>query len=252
MNNQVSFVTAFKKFKGIYTPIQHSALYSWQANDISVVAAENEVGLKEPCQGYSNIILIQGVARARELGFNHQAPIIRDLIGRALTHVKTPMVALITPDIIIPSNFSSIIDEIFKKYGFNIFLYVSRQDIQLNYPVNSPDTYRAIQKEPCRSSINYGIFITSKFWWRKIISAMPEFIMGRFSWDEWLRMYVEQNIPDRYDVAKSLNLLHCLHDYNHIILQEKAQPRKDPSTRHNVKLWEQVRKDYKIGDWIVI
>jgi len=249
VNNQISFITAFKKFKGIYAPIQHSALYSWQANDIPVVASENEVGLKEPCQGYSNITLIQGVRRARELGLLHQAPIIRDLIGRALTHVKTPMVALVTPDVIIPGNFSNVLDQIFQKYGFNVFLYASRQDIQLNYPVNSSDTYMAVQKEPRRPSNSYGMFITSKFWWRRILSVMPEFILGRFVWDEWLRMYAEQNIKDRYNASKILTLMHCIHDYNHVIIQEKAQPRKDPSTAHNMKLWGQTRGNYKSDNW---
>jgi hypothetical protein len=248
MNNQISFITAFKKFKPPYGMIQHSALYSWHANDIKIVAPENEVGLKESCSGYKNLILFPGVKRARELGFQNQSPIVKDLIDKALPYVETPMIGLINSDIIIPEDFSSLTERIFKKYGFNIFLVTSRQDIQLNYSVNSLESYTAVQKELKQfydTLTSSDLFITSKFWWRKIVSVMPEFILGRYAWDNWLHMYAEMNMNnDKYNASKIINILHCKHSHDHIFVQEKARDQQAPSSQYNIKLWEQARGTY--------
>lgn len=253
MNNQISFVTAFKKFKPPYSLIQSSALYSWQVNDIKIVASENEVGLKGPCSVFTNLTLVPGIKRARELEFQHQAPVVRDLIEKTLPFIETPMVALINSDIIIPSNFNSVLDRIFRKYGFNIFLAIGRQDIQLTYQVTSPEAYQAVQKEhgkPAEDSTGPYTFITSKFWWRKVIQEMPDLILGRYGWDNWIRRYAQLHIENRLTASKALILLHCIHGHNHIIIQEKAQPGKDPSSQFNAGL---VKNGYsQIDDWKAI
>jgi len=243
MNNQISFVTAFKRFKAPYSMIQHSALYSWKVHDIKVVASANEIGVKENCKDYSNITLINGVKRARELGFSNQSPIVRDLIEKALPHIETPLIGLINSDIIIASNFSENLNKILEKYGYNIFLASSRENIHLNNLVNSPESYMTVQKEnrlfydECTSS---DVFITSKFWWKKIISSMPDFILGRFAWDNWLHLYAELNMHDfRYNSSKELVIIHCDHSYEHIYVQEKAREKEAPSSQYNLKLWKE-------------
>jgi hypothetical protein len=259
MNKFITLVTAFKKFKGLYNMIQHSALYSWKAQDIQVIASANEVGVDTNCAGYSNVSLIPDVKRAREIGFENQSPIVRDLIEKSLLLAKTPMMGLINSDIILTEGFADRLTNIFDKYGFNIFLVVSRHNVQLNYTVNSPETYKQIQEEkrlPFDASTSSDLFITSKYWWRKIISTMPDFILGRYAWDNWLHMYAELNInKDRYNGSKALNILHCDHSHVHIFTQEKAREKEAPSSQHNIKLWEKTRGVYgttRISDWKVI
>lgn len=259
MSKFITLVTAFKKFKGLYNMIQHSALYSWKAQDIPVIASANEIGVDTNCSGYSNVSLLSDVKRAREMGFENQSPIVKDLIGKAMPLVKTPMIGLINSDIILTDGFTETLDRIFDKYGFNIFLVASRQNVQLNYTVNSSETYKQIQEEkrmPFDASTSSDLFITSSYWWRKIITTMPEFILGRYAWDNWLHMYAELNMNnDRYNGSNVLNILHCDHSHVHILAQEKAREKEAPSSQHNIKLWEETRGVYgttRISDWKVI
>lgn len=251
----ISFITAFKKFKGQYDMIQHSALYSWNANDIRVVAPLNEVGLKEKCSGYSNLILIEGVQRARELGFSNQCPIVKDLIAKSLPLLDTTIIAFINSDVIITENFVEKIQKIINKYGYDVYMVGSRRDIQLNYYVNTPETYKKVQEEKREdydNSTSSDIFITSKFLWRKIIYDMPDFILGRYGWDNWLHMYAEINNLKKFNCSDALPILHCKHDHMHIFYQEKAKGQAAASSQHNIALWEEVRGIYgttRISAW---
>lgn len=243
----ISFITAFKKFKPPYDMIQRSAMYSWKANVIRTVAPLNEVGVKEGCAPYDNITLIDGVKRARELGFGNQSPIVKDLILKALPHMDTVMVALINSDIIIPENFVEIIQKIVNKYGYSVYMVGSRQDIQLNYHVNSPETFKKVFQE---KRVDYDahtssdIFITSKFLWRKIVHDMPDFILGRYGWDNWLHMYAEINSLNKFNCSSVLPILHCQHNHLHIKVQEGKEGRNADSSQHNIRLWEAVRGVY--------
>ena len=174
----ITFITAFRKFKPPFDKIQFSAIYSWKANNIKVIAPLNEVGLKEKLKNQDNITLIEGVKRARELGFNNQSPIIKDLIDKALCYIDTILVAYINSDIIISENFSHIIQKIIDKYGYDFYAVGSRLNIELKECINSSEEYKKVftqEKENYDESTSSDIFITSKFNWRKIIYEMPEY-----------------------------------------------------------------------------
>ena len=251
----ISFISAFKKFRPPYDKIQNSALYTWKANNIETFTPENEVGIKEACQGYSNVKMIPGVKRARELGFSNQSPIVRDMIAKALPLVKTPMIALINSDIVLLPNFAERIERILKKYGLDIFMVGTRRDIELNTLINSAESYKQVLKEDREmydESTSSDIFIASKFTWRKIIHEMPEFILGRYGWDNWLHTIAEIKDYRRFNCTKALTTLHCEHDHRHIILQEKIPKQAAPSSQHNLNLWQKVRDIYgttRINAW---
>ena len=230
-SNLVSFLTAFKKFKSPYDKIQHSALYSWRANNIEIFVPENEVGVRIACQGYSNVKFVPNVKRARELGFPNQSPIVRDMIEKSFPYITTPMVALINSDIIILPDFSERFEKIVKKYGYDIYMVGTRYDIKLNSYIDSEKNYEKVLKEERKFydvSTSSDIFITSKFMWRKIVHEMPEFILGRYGWDNWLHMIAEIKGFRKFNCTEALITLHCQHDHQHIILQEKAQKQSAP------------------------
>jgi hypothetical protein len=253
--NLISFISAFKKFKPPYDKIQHSAMFSWKANNIEVLVPDNEIGVKDACQGYSNMRLIPGVKRAREIGFPNQSPIVRDMIAKALPLIKTPMVALINSDILILPDFSERIEKILKRYGFDIYMVGTRLDIKLNVCVDSEKNYEKVLKEERKiydKSTSSDVFITSKFMWRKIIHEMPEFILGRYGWDNWLHTIAEIKGFRKYNCTDALTTLHCNHDHNHILLTEKIPKQAAPSSQYNLGLWEKVKDVYgttRINAW---
>jgi hypothetical protein len=248
----ITFITAFKKFKSPYDMIQQSAMYSWAINSIPVIAPNNEVGLKEKCP---DIAFIEGVKRARELGYSNQSPIVSDLIAKALPLIKTEMVAFINSDVIITKDFVQKLEQIIDKYGYDIFMIGSRYNIQLNYHVNSPETYDKVLAEPRAPydpSTSSEIFISSKFFFRRIAKEMPEFIMGRYCWDNWLHLFGELNVPKKLNCTQALPVLHCEHGYAHIKNQEGSWGKDAPSSQYNQKLWQSFQDQYgtpRINHW---
>lgn len=243
----ITFITAFKKFKKLYDMIQHSAMYSWKANGIPVIAPTNEVDTKGACAGYDNITLIEGVKRGRELGFHTQSPVVKDMIAKALPHIDTPMVGLINSDIIILEDFAQRIQKILDKYGYDVFMAGSRNDIQLKEYANNPETYKKVQQQKRTfydDSTSSDIFITSKFQWRKIINVMPEFILGRYGYDNFLHMQAELNKLNKFNCSEALTILHCMHNLEHIYAQEGAREKAAPSSQHNLKLWNPIQGMY--------
>ena len=252
MNKLISLVTAFKKFQGNYDRIQKSAMYSWKANDLHVIAPNNEVDTKGSCADFPNITIVEGVKRGRELGFATQAPILKDLIEKALPVIDTPMVAFLNADIIVLEDFSKKAETIFNKYGYDVFITGTRNDAQFNYYVNNEETYKKVQSEPKTLFSGSDIFITSKFIWRLLVSGMPEFIMGRYCLNDWLYMQAHINKLKKYNCTNFLPTLHPVHGDEHIYQQEKFHGTKSPSSQHNRDLWIPVMEKYgnvSIKNW---
>ncbi len=251
----ISFITAFRKFKGDFDRVQQSCMYSWKANGISVIAPSNEVGIKEKCADWDNITIIDGVKRARELGFNNQCPIIGDMITRALPLIDTTMVGLINSDIIIEKDFAEKVQKIFDKYGYDIYLVGSRKDIDLHLTIHTPETYQQVldlPRTPYDASTSSDIFITSKILWRQIAHKMPQFILGRYGWDNYLHFYAQVNQLKKFNCSEALPIIHCKHDYRHIRLQENADEKHAASSQHNLELWKGFEKVYgtpRIQHW---
>lgn len=243
----ITFITAFRKFRPPFGMIQHSALYSWKVNGIPVIAPANEVDTEGVCAGYDNITLIDGVKRGREIGFPTQSPIVPDLIGKALPFVDTTMVAYINSDIIITENFVEKIQQIIDKYGYDIFGVSSRNEIDLKEYVNTPESYKAVleqERQAYDDSTSSDLFLASKFTWRKVISEMPDYILGRWGWDNYLHMMGEIYSLKKYNCSDALQILHCKHTFHHIYAQEKKHEKEAPSSQHNLALWEKTRGMY--------
>jgi hypothetical protein len=252
MNKLISLVTAFKKFQGNYDRIQKSALFSWNSNDLQVIAPNNEVGIKDSCKDFQNISFIDDVKRGRELGFSTQAPIFKDLIEKALPVANTPMVGFLNADIVLLEDFSKKLEAILEKYGYGIFITGSRNDIRLDYYVNDEQSYKRIQAEPRTLFSGSDIFITSKYIWRLLVSGMPEFIMGRCCLSDWLCLQAQVKKLKKYNSTNFLPTLHPVHGDEHIYQQEKAHGIKSPSSQHNMNLWISVMETYgsvSIKNW---
>lgn len=246
-SNAITFITAFRKFRPPFDKIQHSALYSWRYNGIRVIAPTNEIGIKEACAGYDNILLINDVKRGRELGFSTQSPIVPDLIAKALPVAPTTMVAYINSDVIITENFVDKIQKMVDKYGYDVYAVGSRFEIDLKEYVNTPESYKKVleqEREPYDDSTSSDIFIASKFTWRKIIHEMPEYILGRWGWDNYLHMMAEIHKLKKKNCSDVMPILHCKHTFHHIFAQEKKHEKEAPSSIHNLALWEKTREIY--------
>jgi len=254
----ITFITAFKKFKGLYDNIQKSAIYSCLMNDIQIIAPNNEVGLRESSKAFP-IKFIEGVQRGRDLGFTNQCPVIKDLIIKALPLVETEMVAFINSDIIIYPDFSETLDRIIEKYGYDIFMVGVRRELNLKRVIDSPQNYKEVLLERWMKgndqNTSSDIFISSKFIFRRIGIDMPEFLLGRFAWDNWMHYFGQRYVSKHYNCTESLPIIHCVHGFDHIKNQEGEIGKNAPSSMHNIGLWKPYEQEYgtpQIKNWSIL
>jgi hypothetical protein len=69
---------------------------------------------------------------------------------------------------------------------------------------------------------------------RSLLEDIPEFIIGRSGWDNWIIYHAIQSGWAVLDVTPSLRMIHQNHDYSH--LPGNEPPYKLPETRRNIEL----------------
>jgi hypothetical protein len=69
---------------------------------------------------------------------------------------------------------------------------------------------------------------------RTLLQDIPDFIIGRSGWDNWIIYHAIQSSWAVLDVTPSLRMIHQNHDYSH--LPGNEPPYKLPETRRNIQL----------------
>jgi hypothetical protein len=257
----ITFITAFKKFNGhpesVFKPygiIQRSAVWSWRNQGIKIIAPDNELGLMKGVSPYE-IVWLKGVKTASDIGFDNFSPVFRDLMLDSIKFIDTPLIAYINSDCIIVDNFYDNLVNICKKRGTDFFSTGTRYSINLKIEINSEESYKKVlnsKRVIGDISTSSDIFISTKENFIKMANDMPEFIIGRYAWDNWIHLYAIDNFKNLYNCTNSLTILHCNHDYKHILVQEGYELKGAPSAVYNDKLWEQTKKNRtypKISNW---
>jgi hypothetical protein len=221
-----------------------------------VIAPNNEGFLNDRTANFGNVTILDGVKLAKDIGFTTRAPILPDFIVKALPLIETPLVALINADIMITPEFSKNLGEVIEKHGYSSMYISCRKNISLDFRADSDVMYQkamALDRRVYDSETSSDLFITSKYWWKRISQEVPQFILGRLGFDNWLHMYAEIIIKSRFNCSSSLPTLHCDHDDRYIASQEKTRKRSDmPSNKYNLDLWEDWRGRYgtvRVNNW---
>lgn len=256
----ITFITAFKDFIGSDRMAQRSAMWSWWYNRVPVVAVDNEPFIKANCCEFNNVRLVEGIKTARALGFDNACPLINDMIFRCLQHVETPLVALINGDIIIQADFRSQLEKIGNRYGWDVFMTGTRFGVDLQYEINSEETYRQLHEEESKvhNEVNSAdIFIASKDTFQRMAEDMPDIILGRYGWDNWIHFWAATSggVPT-LNCTHALKTIHCQHDHAHIEHQEGKPGRKALSSVHNLTLLRNMQNLYgptvRINKWTAV
>ncbi len=251
----ITFITAFKSFDLTYLPIQRSALFSYKANGIPVVAADTEGDAGKYCTRFPNVILLKEIRTGRDVGFNTRSPIIKDLLVESLKMVRTPLVGLINSDVLIPMDFKDLLQKMVAKTGQQAFIAFTRYDLVLNFEMK---TVHDLRKLFAREATIYDeetssdLFISSKENFDAIAREIPEFILGRYGWDNWLHLYAKVNFQC-FNGTKTLKTIHCRHDHSHIANQERKPGRSAPSSAYNLELLKPIQNIHgtsvRINHW---
>lgn len=225
------------------TIIQENALFSWTLKNIPIVIAGKVSTIEKIKNRFPALTASPHVKTEKDLGFNGDAPVVKDMIKKALPYVQTPLLAIINSDVLIRWDFLSTLEKIITKYGPNIFLSGNRYDINYNIPIESEEALIEIWKKinGLHQDKSGDIFISTKENFNKMADEMPNFIMGRMVWDNWIHLYFSEKDIPCYNISTILPVLHMNHDYSHLQTSLEASP----SVKHNCSIFRKANPEGK-------
>jgi hypothetical protein len=193
--------------------IQRNAIQSWLqlGPQVEVLLIGHEVGLAEV---------------AREFKIHHipkvecnqwGTPLVRSLFQQARMESTSPLMALVNADILLLPDFVKAAKAVAAQ--FKHFLVVGRRwglniDKPLDFNPGWQDRLRADvrlrgQLHPI-FSIDYFIFNRYQY------QHMPNFVIGRPQWDNWMIYHARQCRWPVVDATPSVMVVHQNHDYRHL------------------------------------
>ena len=201
-----------KNFTGIFKIIQLNALRSWRAlsPDIQIVIFGDSEGSREAADEIQAEYIEDVQCSPRGV------PILSDLFRKADKLSKYPILTFINADIILPDNFLSAIE--ISTNTFSKFLMVGhRWDMDVDTLINfdNKTEYNLFwervktdsNKHAC-TGIDY--FVYKRNQWGKL----PDFVIGRPGYDNWLIWRARRSRIPVIDATKELIAVHQNHDYN--------------------------------------
>jgi len=201
-----------KNFEGIFDIIQTNALNSWRAQnpDIEIIIFGDSKGADKIARSI-NAIHIPEVEKS-----SNGVPILSDIFNKAQEIAKNDILTFINADIILPFNFVEPIKII--KTKLSKFLIVGyRWDIDItkkinfnNFNYNKVLWSKLIKKAKRHSSSGIDYFIFKK----NTFSSLPNFVVGRPGYDNWLIWNARRRLIPVIDISKTVKVLHQNHHFN--------------------------------------
>ena len=209
----ITLFTTPKDFSGIFKVIQTNALNSWRviSHDIQIIIMGNSDGSKDAAK-LINAEHIQDIKCSPE-----GTPLLSDLFDIAQKRARYNILAYVNADIILPPNLLREIDHLDNK--FNKFLMVGhRWDsdvdkfIDFKTEVKRKIFWSSIEenskKHEC-TGIDYFIFRKGMY------PKLPEFVVGRWGWDNWMIWKARRCMVPVIDCSKNIIAIHQNHGYKY-------------------------------------
>jgi hypothetical protein len=231
----LTFMTSCKPFRGVDKQNQNIALKSWADAGIDIVVAGDEAN---GADSSDTMTIVGNVRRAQAL--QTAAPFLRDIVAAGLQSGTAHWLGLINADIVVPRDTIARLDGLVRRHGSQAIFAVRRRNLH----AHRPDLLGRMPL-PCadwsfHSPLGSDIFIASRPMWQKILAAMPDFVFGRVTWDNWMHCCMIR-VGKPVDASWPLEAYHLPHDYD-IQRSESsdAQSHTDtPADRHNRALFQE-------------
>jgi len=207
----ITIFTTPKDFKNEFAIIQKNAINSWRSlsNDIEIIIMGNSFGAKEMADS------IQATYIKNIPTSDNDVPTLPGLFKTADSKARNEILCYINADIILPKNFLDIISGL-KKINRKFLAVGHRWDLKVEkeinfYDIKENNTFWIYAKNNSTKHATTGIdyFIFKKNTFKKI----PELVIGRFGWDNWLLWHARRNFMALVDLSASLFTVHQNHTY---------------------------------------
>jgi hypothetical protein len=234
----LTFFTTPKPFAGHIAVIQRNALMSWKR-----LAPGTEILLIGPEPGAAEI--------ARELGLIHLPNVRRNehgtkylasIFGQAQHFAHHDLLCYVNCDILLTSDFFPSLRTVSAAHQ-QFLLAGRRRDLDIRDPLAfaNPEWEASLRARVQREGrlrppqwIDYFVFPRGLY-----AESMPEFVIGRPGWDNWLLWHARNTGVPLVDATDSVLAVHQNHDYSY-----------HPQGETGVWEGEEARRNYSLlGGW---
>tara|TARA_Y100000591_G_C21830079_1_gene699024 strand:- start:510 stop:1400 length:891 start_codon:yes stop_codon:yes gene_type:complete len=223
-----------KNFEGIFNTIQKNAIRSWRqlSKDIEIIIFGNSKGAKEIS------IEVEGVYYPEVKCSKNGVPLLSDLFYKANKIASFDILLFINSDILLPQN----IIEAIKKVNLTLSKYLlvgHRWDLEVKNLINFEESKlvstfwktsktKSIKQSP--AAIDYFIFRKNS------LRNIPDFVIGRPGYDNWLIWYARRNFIPVIDLSKEVSVIHQEHHFNFHNLKNDPKVYQEEDGLSNLKI----------------
>ncbi len=193
--------------------IQRNAIQSWQraGEDVEVILIGEEDGLAEVAAEYGTRHL-PNVTRNE-----FDTPLISSIFQLAREASDSELLVYVNADIILTPDFQEVVQQVaaqaseFSAVGHRWDLDIRRK---LSFSVNWSESIKTEAKTKGKRqgaiAIDYFVFP------RRLYTQIPDFAIGRPSWDNWMIYHACERGWPVIDLTPSLMVIHQNHGYGHL------------------------------------
>ena len=201
-----------KNFEGIFDVIQKNAIRSWRkvSSEIEIIIFGDSFGAKEVASE------VNGIYYPKIKCSKNGVPLLSDLFDKANKISVNDTLMFINADIIIPKNiFDSI--KIIRNQFQNFLSVGSRWDLDVDQLINfeKEDIVKLFWEKANNYSVRSSPAAIDYFIFNKnSIKKIPDFVIGRPGYDNWLLWYARRNLIPLIDLSNEIRVIHQNHHFN--------------------------------------
>ncbi|MEL6929236.1 MAG: glycosyltransferase [Cyanobacteria bacterium J06600_6] len=203
-----------KAFKGHINIIQRNAIISW-----TKLEPRPEIILFGEDEGTAEIAAEFDIKHIPDVRCNEfGTPLLSDMFERTQQIAKYELISYVNSDIVLLQDFMLGMLEIAKKY--DRFMAIGRRwDIDLIAPIdfNNPQWSAELQDLILATASLHSVHGKDYFVFpRNLFAQIPEFAVGRATWDNWMVHTALKREYDVVDATQGVMAIHQNHDYAHL------------------------------------
>ena len=201
-----------KNFEGIFDTIQKNAIRSWRylSKDVEIIIFGNSKGAEMIANE------VGGIYYPDVKCSKNGVPFLSDLFQKANLIASFDILLFINSDIVLPEKILGAI-KIANNTFSNFLLVGYRWDLEVKKIINFKKTatssaFWKISESKSRkdspAAIDYFIFR------RNALKKIPDFVIGRPGYDNWLIWYARRHFIPVIDISEEVKAIHQSHHYN--------------------------------------
>jgi len=201
-----------KNFEGIFDTIQKNAIRSWRhlSKDIEIIIFGNSKGAEKIANE------VNGIYYPDVKCSKNGVPFLSDLFHKANIIASFEILLFINSDILLPEKIIGTIKIVNNKFS-NFLLVGYRWDLEVKKLINFKKTsisssFWKISESKSRkdspAAIDYFIFRKNS------LKKIPDFVIGRPGYDNWLIWYARRNFIPVIDISEEVKAIHQSHHFN--------------------------------------